>query len=592
MSCSNLRRGAGTPACHAGLKSGILIFTALFLSACARSSQPGPPPRYAVLRFENLSGNPNLEWICRALDESLPVSLANTLDGPILPSIAVSRAAATLGQRPAAAPGISTERSQAIAAGANRIITGYIEAPAGPVRITAVVRDVITGKTLRTVKATGPTPWPAMNEIARQLSPNAKPPISTNPVALEAYATGFESSGATGGKLFEKATTLDPSFGAAWVARARLDAARNERPAAFEDIAQAKRNKLDPRNLAELDLEAANLSGDRAAALDAMRRVATLPPQDPQMFRALAESETSAGRFKEAAADWAKIAIESPSEPLVWNSLGYARSYSGDYAGALDAFQHYDRLRPHDANPQDSLGDLNYSFRKFKEAAANYFEANRRQPDFEMSADLYKGAWANFEAGNKQEADKLFDRFKTARAKTSPDIAALLAGDWLFRTGRQKNADALVRDLVAGTNNQATRVDGLAQLIVWDLIQGDRQKAAQDSSQINVPSISTPIAIARFSALPSAEVSEWEARAQRIFGPSAGSVGKLAVGYALLFDGKREAAIRAWAEIVRESPATDFLAKAIYSQVQGKPLERPLLPEPANLNPFAGVVKQ
>ena len=72
--------------------------------------------------------------------------------------------------------------------------------------------------------------------------------------------------------------------------------------------------------------------------------------------------------------------------------------------------------------------------------------------------------------------------------------------------------------------------------------------------------------------------------------PSVAGLRNLALGYALLLDGKREAALPVWERIVNENSATDFFARAVYARLQGKTLERPLLPDPVNLNQFSAVL--
>src|SRR5208282_5735411 len=112
--------------------------------------------------------------------------------------------------------------------------------------------------------------------------------------------------------------------------------------------------------------ENATLQGEPAAARIAVeRRIAALSPADRVLLRSIAQNEIEAGEFAEGAADWKNLTDAIPGDPLAWNDLGYARSYAGDYAGALAALQQYARLRPAEANPLDSMGDLSYSFRKF-----------------------------------------------------------------------------------------------------------------------------------------------------------------------------------------------------------------------------------
>ena len=58
------------------------------------------------------------------------------------------------------------------------------------------------------------------------------------------------------------------------------------------------------------------------------------------MLRTLAEAESAGGEFAAAASDWKKLSELLPNDPQILNSLGYARGWAGDYAGAMAALQH------------------------------------------------------------------------------------------------------------------------------------------------------------------------------------------------------------------------------------------------------------
>src|SRR6185312_1370825 len=191
----------------------LFCLTACSLTNCGRQAQNTVPPRYAVLRFENLSGDASLDWVGRAVSETLPVSLAGTLDGPLLESAAVARLAPLLGPRPSAAPGESSERGTALAAGANHAISGYLERVNGKLRITATDEDLSTGKSVRTLTGTGVSALPAIQDLARQFSPGAHPGPTTNEAALHAYSAAFDATGQSKHDDLEQAVRLDPNFG-------------------------------------------------------------------------------------------------------------------------------------------------------------------------------------------------------------------------------------------------------------------------------------------------------------------------------------------------------------------------------------------
>jgi tetratricopeptide (TPR) repeat protein len=574
--------------------SRLLLCALLAAEIACQKKVAGPPPRYAVLRFENLSGDPSLDWTGRAASEMLSVSLAgalaNDLAGSVLPTIALSRLQQSLGARPASAPGVSSERQEATIAGATRLLYGYVEHSGSRIRITALIEDISSGKTLRTVSAVDSSPLAALQQIAHGFSPRPKPALTANEAALRLYALGLESPPATGAEDLTAAIRLDPNFGTAWNVEVDLDMARGDRAAAADAIASAHKHNLDPLSLARLDLEAADMQPALSARIDALRKISQLSPADTTLLRTLAETETNAGRFEAAAADWKALTVTFPEDPSTWNSLGYTLSYKGDYPGAMAALQEYARIRPKDPNAYDSLGDLNYIFRKFKEAAASYLQANQVQPDFQRYADFYKAAWARFHAGDEPGADALFAQFRTAREKLSDQAVPLLAADWQYRTGRKPQAVAALRMSLAGNPPEALSTNGYALLTIWDLLAHDRGQAAKDSLAMGPRIIDAPMFVARFAALPSAAEAEWRSRADHMIPPNLAPLRPLALGYALLFDGQRAAALPVWETIVKERPATDFFTRALYNHLQGKPPERPLIPDANNFNQFLGVL--
>ena len=142
---------------------------------------------------------------------------------------------------------------------------------------------------------------------------------------------------------------------------------------------------------------------------------------------------------------------------------------------------------------------------------------------------------------------------------------------------------------------QSRCAHALSLLVVWDLLQGNRAQAAMDSAAIGAVEASAPSApvlLARFAALPSAASEEWKSRAERMIPPAMTSLRQLALGYALLFDGKRQAALPVWEQIVNATPATHFFVRAIYARLRGKQPEQALLPDPRNFNPFLAVLDQ
>lgn len=575
---------------------GILLVIAALLTACSKK-ESGPPPKYAFIGFENLSGDASLDWAARGAGEFLAGSLRDAMrsaggdKSPVLSSDAIARAGQPLGAHPANAPGTSAARDSAIVAGATRIVGGYLERVPGGVRITASEEDAVSHLTIRTLSATASSPFEALNLLARDFSAQAGPPPTRNAEAFRLYSSALGLPAADAVPLLAQAVQLDPDFGRAWVQLARTCVVLGDRSRAQDVIAQARAHKILGIDQAWLDFESAALGSDRSASLAAMSKVANLDPSDGVLARALADADTAAGRFADAANVWKRLTKDSPGDVNAWNQLGYTLSWSGDYAGALAAVAEYARLRPNDANPLDSRGDIQYWFGKYANAADSYVAANAKVPGFLDGGELYKGAWAEFLAGDKNAADALLTQFRDVREKAKDPAIDLFAASWFYRTGRAKDAVALLRKTPATDAppiSPIVRAEMATQLAVWDLLAGDRASAAKDVAAAGTTGLTSNDLLIRFATLPSAPAAEWEARAAHI-PPQLAALRNPALGYALILDGKKQAAVPVWEEIVKQSPGTDFFARTILARLKGAPVDHAVVPDPVNPNPFAAI---
>lgn len=590
---------------HNARRLALVLSLSALLAACGHKDS-GPALHYAFVGFENLSGDAALDWVCRGASEFLSRSLQSAMPGNgaggkagvVVSPEAMERSSQTLGAHPANAPGISAARSGALIAGANRIVTGYVERTAAGVRITASEEDAVTHQAVLTLSATASSPFEALNQLAHRFSDKAGPPPTNNAEALRLYCTALAAPATEAPPLLERAVALDPAFGRAWIALARSSVSLDGRDHVLEVIAQARAQKLAPLDQAWLDVEDASVRSDRTGRLEAMRKASELDPGDTGLGRNLAGIETAAGNFSQAAAVWKRLTVNNPEDTDAWNQLGYTLCWSGDYAGALAALREYARLRPAEANPLDSQGDVYYWFGKFGDAAASYSAAYAKVPGFANGEDLYKGAWARFRTGDKAGADILFGKFREVREKAHDPSIDILAGDWLYRTGREEEAAALLRDALrkasendAPPGSSAIRAGIAAQLAVWDLLAGDRAAASKDVADGGTSGFTPGDLLVRFAVMPSASASEWETRAARILAaPQLAGLRPAALGYALILDDKKQAALRVWEEIVKESPGTDFFSRAILARLKGQRPEHTPPPDPGNLNEFAAVL--
>jgi tetratricopeptide (TPR) repeat protein len=235
------------------------------------------------------------------------------------------------------------------------------------------------------------------------------------------------------------------------------------------------------------------------------------------------------------------------------------------------------------------MGDLAYQFHKFGEAASHYMQAYAKDPNFLRGGDLYKTAWAKFRADDKAGANASFAQFKAAREKHNDPGFVLLEADWLYRTGRQSEGIAILRNTVADQNIAAPlRAVSSSQLAIWDLLAGDRARAKADAEAAGQPA-NPPMLITRFVVLPSASADEWKNRAFHML-PEIGQLRETALAYALLLDGKPKEALPWWQVAVKSTPATDFYSRTVAAALEGTKPANELIPDPNTVNQFAGVL--
>src|SRR5207249_10456933 len=118
-------------------------------SACSSPQAPRGRQRIAILRCENLTGDPSLDWMGRAFSEMLRLDLGGSPSTYVIRLGTLRTLGRALGPRPAAAPGISAERQAAMLAGANRIVYCEFSQTAGRLRLSAVMEDHAALKSTR-----------------------------------------------------------------------------------------------------------------------------------------------------------------------------------------------------------------------------------------------------------------------------------------------------------------------------------------------------------------------------------------------------------------------------------------------------------
>jgi len=521
-----------------------LLLAALALSGCSR--RPAPEfQRVAILRFENLGSDSSADWMGRAFSEIVTSELAGAPGIYAIPSTRIHNFERAMGARPVSAPGVSAERELALVAGANRLGYGDYSVSGGKLLARLSIENPQTGKMTTVVSASAPRNdvIAAASALARQLWTGAPAYRSSHAPALKSYVAALEGNDpAEVSRNLEQAIAANPDFAPAYRLLAQLKAQNRDAAGALAVISQALATDLRPLERARLQVAGAELQGARAARLQALDLVSKLTPSDPTVWQALAEARLNAHAYSQAAGDYARSLEIEPQDTNSLNQLGYACAYAGDLPGAMAALRRYQTLRPADANPMDSMGDVNLLAGRLGDAENYYLQAAAKTPHFEADGALFKAAMARLMTGDIAAADALERRYLDARAAEKDPALDYRQAEWLWVAGRRKEAAAQMEAFARAAQNGPVKelaAQAYAALALWKLLLGDRAEGARMAQQAAVFSIQGPnpeiVDLARFLTSPPASPAEWTARAARGFsGPPHNSVAQMALACALL----------------------------------------------------------
>jgi tetratricopeptide (TPR) repeat protein len=525
-----------------------MALAALLLAGCSR--QPPAPriERIAILRFENLGPDVSGDWMGRAFPEVITAELAGAPGIYAIPSSQLHGLDRVLGPRPVSVPGISAERSLAIASGATRL--GYGEYSAGGGRLTArlTIEDPRTGKMTKLVSASAAAGdvFAVASGLARQVSSRVAPYGTNSVPALEAYVAAKESDTAAAiAQNLDRAIAADPDFGPPYRLLAQLKTQQQDRAAAEALLGQAlaRAGAMPPAERARLAVEAASLHGDFAARKSALTTLVGLEPNDATAWSSLAESCMNLRQYQQAVLSFRKLLEVEPEDVNALNQLGYAAAYAGSFDTALDVLGRYQALRPAEANPLDSQGDVNLLAGRLRQAENLYLQAAKKDPTFQSGGDLWKAAMARLMSGDAAGADTLAQQYIQAREAAKDPVVEYRKAEWSWIGGRRKPACQQLETFARGAGNGPLREfasRAYSQLAIWSLVLGDRAAAAQLAQKgalLAGPSSAGAAMVARFLAQPPASASEWSVRAERLFAnPSENSLKNFALAYALLLD--------------------------------------------------------
>jgi len=529
----------------------VFLFALASLAGCSHRSTP-PEERIAILRFENLGGDPSYDWIGRGLSELLTEELSGRSSRYAISSFTLHNLGRSMGERPTRAPGVSTEDALAFLAGANEIGYGDYVVRGGRLEAHLYLEDVRARKYRKVVSASGPATdvVSVANNLARQIVADPSGAGVRNSDAVMHYVDGLEAASADGILAdAQAAIAADPGFIAPYRMAAEWYAARRDTTAAAEILSRAFQHAPSPIEKARLDVEMARLTNDPAARLRALEELATADAGNPEEWQTLAEAQFAVHHYSAAAAAFRKLTALDPRNQQGFNLLGYSLAYGGDVPGGVQALERYQALAPDDPNPIDSTGDVYLLSGHPREAETYYLNAYRKNPKTPGGAELFKAAVARLMTGDVAGATGIHERYLKAIADAPDRNPEMERIEWMWTTGERQEACRQMLAFAraperASHREMAARAFG--ELAMWMLLEGDRTGAAQTARnglEAGGGAASADALLAAFLAQPAASAEEWKSRSEKLFrNPGLEAVDQLALACALLIDGEYQPA--------------------------------------------------
>jgi Flp pilus assembly protein TadD len=286
-----------------------------------------------------------------------------------------------------------------------------------------------------------PEESPKAVEQTKPVAPSGELPItSKSPEAIQEFKTGLDlmmhaRPGADA--HFKKAVELDPEFAQAMA----LAGATTPGAEGTDMLAKAGplAAKLPEAERAFIEAYQALRAGDAPKATERLQRAAELAPGDWHPLYVLAtlannrfDSETALRRAEQAKA-------LAPNEPILYNVLAYAYAATRNWDKAIEAAKKQVELLPKDANPQDTLGEIQLWAGKFDDAEKSFLEATKLDPN-------YPAAWAGAALARAYRGDykgalEAYDQEKAAK-QPGVKFEAMLDSAWI-QLAQDKLPDAM-----------------------------------------------------------------------------------------------------------------------------------------------------
>ncbi len=413
---------------------------------------PSGHPAIAVMSFDVSGATPtDTAWLSRGVPSMLLTGLAQTRGLDLVSSRRLADAARQIG-----APGLdSLDRSRAAdvarRAGAGALVLGTIFRSGAEIRIDAQMEDLATGRVLVAESVRGADVFTLVDQLASRIrdgvglqnAAGVRGVADVSSPSLEAYrlfAQGTEAfqnlHSAEATRLLEDAVRVDPEFSSAHLYLGFVNYFSGNDVARQRHFAKASEQaeRLSERQRLLLRAEMARDAGNGAGADRLLDQLfAEFPDWYDGYATALELYALIPGLVHnpdKRLTILRRVVEAQPGAALPRNAYGYALLEASRFKQALDQFETYAQLSPHQPNPYDSLGEVHLAMGLPEKAIEYYSRSLAIESGFYQS---HTGRAAGL---------AMLGQFDAAIAEETPDLG--FKAFLLMRIGRYRETSDVI----------------------------------------------------------------------------------------------------------------------------------------------------
>lgn len=244
-------------------------------------------------------------------------------------------------------------------------------------------------------------------------------------------------------RAFDEAIRLDSGFAMAWIRRAALDEALQNRVRARDDLSRsfALLPLVTPYEQMFIRLQAHRLSYSHALAEALADSLVALYPSEKETHLIRGNLYDISKNFDEAIRSYKRAIEVDTGYALAVMSLGYTYSTIGEQEKAVAQMGKYIRLAPDAADPRASFADILVRVGRYDDALEQYRQSLLLKPDYWYSVNQIGGIYML--KGMLKSAEEQFGRGMAALPESDQLKATHLALGGTLNLLRGQNREAV-----------------------------------------------------------------------------------------------------------------------------------------------------